>query len=183
MRLHLLPLALLLPLAACDSSPTVIASNATQKEVGDKIAAATGSDVMVSPGRWEGVMTMQEVDVPGMPPAARAQMLKEMGQGKPFVSCVTEEDVKTQKAFFTGGEDDKSCKYDRFVMAGGKVEAVMNCDHGGGNKMAMHMAGSYSNNEYQMTIASKGEGTGAMSVKMTVAGKRIGQCKGTPDEL
>lgn len=181
----LLPFALLLPLAACDKGPTVAASNATQAEVQEKVAAAGGSEVMVQPGRWEGAMTIEEMDVPNMPAEAKAQMKAQAGGPKPFISCVTEEDVKTQKAFFTA--EDKNCKYDRFVMAGGKVAAVMNCDQGGGAKMHMEMNGTYSADEYQMRMSSKVEGgnapMGAMSMKMAVAAKRTGQCKGTPDEL
>ena len=179
--------AFILPLAACEKGPTVVAQNATQAEVQEKLAAAGGTEVMVQPGRWEGAMTIEEMEIPGMPAEAKAQMKQQATAGGPktFISCVTEEDVKTQKAFFTA--EDKNCKYDRFVMAGGKVAAVMNCDQGGGSKMHMEMNGTYSADEYQMRMSNKVEGgnapMGAMSMKMTVAAKRTGQCKGTPDEL
>lgn len=188
MRLALIVPALLLPLAACDSGPKVSATNATAEEVQEKVAAATGKEgVLVNPGRWEGTMTIKEMDIPNMPAQAKEQMKAQMGGAKTFVSCVTEEDVKKQKAFFTGDETDKSCKYDHFNMAGGKIDAVMNCDHGGGARMAMTMNGSYSPDSYTMNMSSKASGgnspMGAMSMTMTVDAKRVGVCKGTKDEI
>jgi hypothetical protein len=188
MRLPLITAAILLPLAACNKAPEVTATNATPAEVQEKLAAAGGGDVMVQPGRWEGKMTIQEMDMPNLPPEAKAQMKAQAqaGGAKTFISCVTPEDVKSQKAFFTAEEDDKSCKYDRFSMAGGKVEAVMNCDRGG-SKMHMEMNGTYSPDHYVMTVSNKVEGgnapMGAMSMKMQIEAKRAGVCKGTPDEL
>jgi len=178
----------LLPLAACNSGPSVTATNATQAEVQEKVAAASAASgtPMVEPGRWEGKVTMHDIDLPNMPAQAKAQMKAQMGQGQSFISCVTPEDVKEQKAFFTGDGNDKSCKYDRFVLAGGKVDGAMTCDHGGGNKMRMTMSGVYAPQSYRMDMSSRAEGTapmGAMSMRMTVEAKRVGTCRGSKDEL
>lgn len=184
MRLALIIPALILPLAACNQSPSVSATNATQGEVQEKVAAA-GGGVMVNPGRWEGKMIMHDLDMPNLPAAAKEQMKASMNRETSFISCVTPEDVKKQKAFFTGDKDDKSCKYDRFTMAGGKIDAVMHCDRGAAGKMASTMSGSYSPDSYNMTMDSKAEGKGpmgAMTIKMSVEAKRVGACKGTKDE-
>lgn len=186
MRLALIIPALVLPLAACNQGPSVSATNATQAEVQEKVAAATGVDaVLVNPGRWEGKMTMHDLDMPNLPAAAKEQMKASMSHETSFVSCVTPEDVKKQKAFFTGDKDDKSCKYDHFTMAGGKIDAVMHCDRGDAGKMTSAMSGSYSPDSYSMTMDSKAEGKGpmgAMTIKMSVAAKRVGECRGTQDE-
>lgn len=177
--------ALALPLAACNSGPEVSATNATQAEVQEKVAAAGGTGVMIQPGRWEGQLTMHEIDMPGLPAEAKEQMKARMGAAQGFVSCVTEEDVKEQKAFFTGDERDKSCKYDRFTLGGGKLDAQMNCDRGPEGKMAISMAGTYSADAYHMEMSSKTQGAGpmgAMNMKMSVDAKRVGVCKGTADE-
>lgn len=181
----LIAAALLLPLGACNKEPEVSATNATPAEVQKKVAEAGGTEVMVQPGRWEGAMTIHEMDMPGLPPQAKEQMKTQIGQARSFVSCVTEEDVKKQKAFFTGEEDDKSCKYDHFSLAGGKIAAAMKCDRGDA-KMTMNMTGAYTPDTYRMEMASKAEGggpMGAMTMKMTVEGKRVGACRGTNDEL
>ncbi len=181
-------LALPLALAACDKGPSVSATNATTAEVQAKVAAAGGGEnaFMVEPGRWEGSMTMHDIQLAGMegmPAEAKAQMMKEMGTAKPFISCVTPEDVKANKAFFTGGET-KSCKYDHFNLAGGKVDAAMACNEPNGAKMTMTMSGAYTPQSYTMEMASKTTGNTpmAMSMKMSIAAKRVGMCKGTPDE-
>ncbi len=178
--------ALALPLAACNQAPSVSATNATQAEVQAKVAAATGGEgVSIQPGRWEGAMTMHEIDMPGLPAAARDRMKAQMSRSTKFVSCVTPEDVKAQKAFFTG-DKDSSCKYDHFNMAGGKIDAAMHCNRGPGGNMAMTMSGAYAPDSYNMDMTSKAEGSGpmgAMSMKMSVAAKRVGACTGGKDEL
>ncbi|MBN8831049.1 MAG: DUF3617 domain-containing protein [Sphingomonadales bacterium] len=189
MRLPFIALVALIPLAACDSGPSVTATNATQKEVQEKVADAVGGGdaQMVEPGRWEGAMTVHEIDIPNMPAAAKEQMKQSMAGAKSFVSCVTPEDVKAQKAFFTGDEDDKSCKYDHFRLAGGKLDAALSCDRGEAGKMHMTMTGSYAPQSYRMDMASKAEGgpghMGAMSMRMTVEAKRVGACRGDEDKL
>lgn len=183
-----LAFAVLAPLAACNSGPDVSATNATPGEVQEKLAAATGggNELVVQPGRWEGTMTISGMEVPNLPAEARAQMKAQMGGDKPFVSCVTEEDVKQQKAFFTGDAEDKSCKYDRFNLSGGKLDAVMSCDRGGEGKATITMDGEYSADSYRMNVATQAKGAGPMgdmTMKMTVAARRVGACKGTQDEL
>lgn len=190
MRLNVLPSILiampcLLTLAACDKGPTVSATNASQKEVAEKVAAATGGDAMITAGRWEGKMVMHELDMPGLPAEARAQMKAQMAKDRPFVSCITEEDVKSKKAFFTGEPNDKSCTYDHFNMGGGKVDAAMKCDRGNAGKLAMTMNGSYAPESYEMTMTSKAQGSTPMenmSMKMSVSARRVGACKGSSDE-
>lgn len=174
-------------LAACDRGSSVSATNASQQEVAEKVAAASGgSDApMVEPGRWEGKLTMHEIDIPGLPAQAREQMKAQMAEDRAFVSCLTNEDVKSKKAFFTGDTDDKSCTYDRFDMSGGKVSAVMHCARPDQGKMSMTMSGNYAPQSYDMTMTSKAEGNGPMgnmSMKMSVAAKRVGACRGSEDE-
>jgi hypothetical protein len=177
--------ALILPLAACNKAPEVSATNATPDEVRAKVAAAGGGDVMVKPGRWEGTYIMQDMEMPGMPPQVKDAMKKQMGTARPFVNCVTEEDVKNQKALYTGN-NAKNCKYDHFTLGGGKIDAAMACDADGqGGKMAMVMNGTYSGDAYHMDMSAKGEGAGpmnGMTMKMSVDAKRVSACTGAKDE-
>lgn len=183
--------ALVLPLAACNSGPSVSVKDAKPSEVQEKVAAATGSGgVMVEPGRWEGTMTMHDIEmpnVPNMPPQVKEQMKARMGAARSFVNCVTPEDVKEQKAFFNGENGaDKNCKYDHFNLAGGKIDAAMSCNRGEAGKMAMTMTGTYSPDAYHMDMSSKADGPGpmgGMNVRMSVEAKRVGACRGTKDEL
>ncbi|MEG3145061.1 DUF3617 domain-containing protein [Sphingomonas sp. RT2P30] len=178
---------LALPLAACGSGgPTVTATNASMAEVATKVAAANAGGDMISPGRWEGTLTMHDLKMPNMdklPPAARAQMERRMAAGKPFVSCVTEEQIKARKGFFTGQDNaNKSCRYDHFTMAGGKIDSAMKCTMPTGT-MAMVMTGTYSPDAYHMEMTSNSEGNAMIGgMSMTVDSKRVGACRGTPDE-
>ena len=183
MRAMLIAAAFALPLAACNKEPSVSATNATPGEVAEKVAATDA--ITVQPGRWEGSMTIHELDFPGMPANVKKQMMQQMGGAKTFANCVTEEDVKQQKAFFTGEGKDTNCKYDHFNLSGGKVDAAMSCTPTNG-KMSMTMAGTYSAESYHLDMTTRADGAGptnGMTMKMTVDAKRTGACTGGKDEL
>jgi hypothetical protein len=179
--------ALALPLAACGSGgPTVSATNASAAEVADKVAAANAGGSMISAGRWEGSLTMHDVQMPNidkLPPEVREQMMRRMSAGKPFVNCVTEDEIKAKHGLFTG-EAAKNCRYDHFTMAGGKIDSAMSCDMPNA-KMAMTMTGTYSPDAYHMEAATRTSGAsaaGTMNMSMTIDARRAGACHGTPDE-
>jgi hypothetical protein len=172
-----------LPLAACNSGgPIVTATNASGAEVSAKVAAATGNGEMVQPGRWEGTTVIADMKMPLLPADQQASLAGKMGKPDKLVSCVTPEEAKANKAFFTGS-DDKSCKYDHFTMSGGKLDAAMSCAQADG-KMSATLTGTYSATSYHMTMASSTEGRkdnpyGTMSMKVTVDAQRVGECRGT----
>jgi hypothetical protein len=178
---HLAPLAAMAALAACNSSPKVTADNATGEEVQKKVAAAGGID-MISPGRWEGVVHITEMKMPGLPPEAQARLAQAQGDEK-IVSCVTPEDVKQSKASMFG-DMGEGCKYDHFEMGGGKVDGTATCDRDG-SKMKTRIAGTFSADTYHIEIRSEGTGAKAtdnMTMAMSADAKRVGECRGTPDE-
>ena len=177
---RLLPLAAL-TLAACSSQPTVTAHNASVAEVSNEVEAAVAGGQFISPGRWEAKMTISDMTMPGLPPGMAEKMRGRLGQARTIVSCLTPEEVRAPKGKFFGAMD-KSCKYDRFTMAGGKIDSVMTCTTGGMTR-TMTMAGTYSPDSYTMAMSSTGTGTGpeAMSMKMSMAGKRTGACTGKED--
>lgn len=171
-------LALIL-LAACDSAPSVKADNAKPSEVAEKIRAAGGGDTIVRPGKWQSTVTIQNLSVPGMPPEFTARMKQQMAQARTFESCLTPEQAKKPKEDFFAGVD-KSCRYDHFEMSGGKIDAALHCNREGVNQ-TMTMAGTYSDDHYDMRMSSTMAGTGprgGMSMTMRVDSKRIGECDG-----
>ena len=172
-----LPLVLMpmLALAACNSSPTVEATNASGAEVAKKVQESGVTDQFISPGQWQMAMKINEMTMPGLPPQAAERMKGMMGQGHTFTECLTEADVKKPKEDMFSG--DKQCKYDHFSMGGGKIDITMSC--GGAQPRTMKMAGTYGPDEYHMAVSSDGtgkSGPGAMSMKMEMAAKRIGEC-------
>ncbi len=171
-------IACALPLAACNSEPEVTAENASVEEVSQKVGAAGGSGNFITPGLWRTSMTIDEMSVPGMLPEAAAEMEKMQGRTTSNEKCLTPEDVKKPKEDFFGGEEN--CRYERFTMGNGKIDAVMNCTEGGATQK-MTMAGTYSGDTYNMQMAMQSAGggeTAGMGMKMRVNAKRIGECTG-----
>lgn len=169
-----------LVLAACNSSPTVTAENASIEEVAEKVAAARVDAQLMSPGRWESTVTIQDVSMPGMPPEIGAQMKAQMGKPQMVASCLTEADVKKPGEKLFAGGAGKNCRYDRFAMAGGKIDAAMTCQDGDA-KQSMTMTGTYDPESYTMAMSSRatrGDSPEAMTMKMEMAAKRNGECRG-----
>ena len=174
----LLPLILL---AACDSGPSVTATNASIEEVAQKVEAARLEKTFFRAGKWTVTGQIDDIQVPGMP-AGLAEQMKERGRAMPgTTSCITEADAKKPAAdFFTG---NKSCKYDHFTMGGGKIDARMRCGIAGGTQLTT-MTGSYGAESYRMAMTtamenpSQGSASGmeGMTMKLSVEGKRIGDC-------
>jgi hypothetical protein len=116
--------------------------------------------------------------IPGMSAEATRQMTGLQSRVQTSFSCLSEEDVKRPKEdFFTG--ENKNCRYDRFTMADGKIDAVMKCTEEGSTH-TMTMQGNYSPTTYNMQMSMQGEGEGAagMAMKMRVDARHQGQCTG-----
>ena len=175
----LLPLMML---AACDSGPSVTATNASVEEVATKVEAARQDKDFLLPGKWLTKASIEELSAPGMP-AGIAEKMKQMGDSKPGTeSCMTEADARKPNADFFSG--NKNCRYDHFKMGGGKIDAKMRCTAGGGVQR-MTMNGEYSPESYRMAMqteidrgaSSAAAGAmGSITMKMRVEGKRIGEC-------
>ena len=171
---------LALALAACDSSPTVEATNASVAEVAEKVRRTTGDEGYLRAGKWLSKATIEDFSAPGMPPGM-ADNMKAMMASKPGTeTCMTEADVKKPNADFFASQN-KNCRYDHFKMGDGKIDARMQCSTGGATQR-MTMAGTYAPDQYQMRMTTEMEpgksaaAMGAMTMKMHVEGKRIGDC-------
>ena len=169
-------------LAACNRDPQVSATNASVAEVAEKVRKAGAGESFVRPGLWESKVTFEQLDVPGMPPEMAGRMKAMMSEqaSKASRQCLTPEDVKRPSAdMFAKG---KGCRYDRFTMGGGKIDAVMHCGTGKTAQL-MQMSGTYAPDNYDMRMSNKmraavqGE-SGTMSMKMRVEAKRVGDCTG-----
>jgi hypothetical protein len=172
-------IACALTMGACNKSPEVKARNATPAEVAEQVRASGGDQSLIHPGLWESKVTIEKLEMPGMPPemAGRMKTMMAQNQEHDFKSCVTAEDVKKPKEDFFAGKNNE-CRYDHFTMGGGKIDAEMHCGKG----QIMKMAGTYSPDSYQMqtsmiAAADKGdEGPGGMNMQMRIESKRVGEC-------
>lgn len=151
--------------------------DAKPSEVAAKVADAGGA-MKIRPGEWSYRTKIEKFDMPGLPPAAAAAMQKAHA-GADIRACLTEADVAKPDAK-TFGAVDKSCKFDRFSMDGGKISYEMTCKPAGGGEMRAKVDGTYGADSYAMTMQSQtavpGGGPG-MSMLAKIDGKRVGECK------
>ena len=173
--------------AGCDRDPQVDAKNASVAEVAEKVRKSGAGESFVRAGLWESKITVEQLDMPGMPPEMAGRMKEMMAQNQPkaFKNCLTPEDVKKPDEDFFAGQN-KGCRYDHFKMGNGKIDAVMRC---GGEQatQVMKMAGTYSPDAYNMQMSNKVEAAakgaeGSMAMRVRVDARRIGECTGKETE-
>src|SRR3954462_8650136 len=99
MKYSILLIACALPLAACNRSPQVNEKNASVAEVAKKVRETGADQSFVRAGLWQSKVTIDQLDIPGMP-AEMSQRMKTMMAEKQehnFETCLTPEDVKRPK--------------------------------------------------------------------------------------
>ncbi len=178
MNRAMLLIGLVLPLAACGSKPAVNEKNASVEEVASKVREVSKAEGMIRPGKWQSTMKIEQMDMPGMPPEAREQMKKMFANSRVSETCVTPEQAKQPNPKMFAGNDQ--CRYDHFTMGKGKIDAEMHCTQQGASQK-MTMAGTYGPDAYSMHMTStteSGPAGGAMTMKMAVDAKRVGECTG-----
>lgn len=174
--LSALPMAL--ALAGCGGGgDTVTAKDESVESVAKKVAA-TGNKP--NPGRWEMSVAMGKVEMTGVPAAAKDMLAKQAGTATTMAICITPEMAnKTDGAMFkNAGPAD--CKYDRFSMADGKIDGVMNCSTGG-QKINIATSGTYSSDAWDMAskINTDMGGGRTMAIESITKAKRVGECDGS----
>lgn len=174
-----------LMLAACDKGPEVDLTNASPAEVAKAIKDSGATRSMVRPGKWSSTVSVLEMNSPGIPPELQAEMKSKLGQPRTVEACLTADQVDNPERML--GNVPASCKYDRYTMGGGKMNGTMRCQQQG-MVQEMTVAGTYSDDAYSLTIDNKtsipegavaGQPAGAMSMKMKVESRRLGECDGT----
>ena len=159
------------------------AENASVAEV----AKATEGAVKMEPGKWRTSVKFVAVDMPGMPKQAADMMGQQMQKSGNSVieTCVTPEMANQPPGKMLGAQDDGSCKYDSFSLAGGRLDAKMTCKPkaaGGPGELKMAMAGTFGGSAYDLTTETVMNGVadaspnGTMTVKTQISGKRLGDC-------
>lgn len=174
-RLTIVPLACI-ALAACNQA-SVSLTNASPEEVA-KAAKASGAKVEMQPGQWQTKIEILKMDMPGMenlPPQYAEKMKTELMKPRTIESCMTPEDVKDrQSKIFTGG--DSKCKFEKYEMSGGSIDAVMACPGPQGD-MKMKMKGSFNGDTFTVNQEMDMKGpTGNAHSEARITGKRIGEC-------
>ncbi len=170
-------------LAACNKGPAVDLHNASGNQVSQAVkqSGMTTSDSMVEPGLWQSKVTVQEMNIPGMPPQYAAKMKQSLAEQREQSTkhCITDADVKKPKEDFFGA--DKSCHYAHFTMGAGKIDIQMVCRQESLTQTT-NLNGSYTPTSYSLDMNSSGSGPqSGMTMKMHVDAQRVGQCTGKDD--
>lgn len=169
-------------LAGCNKGPSIELHNAT----GNQVAAAVkhsgimSNDPMIEPGLWQAKVTVEEMNIPGLPAQYAAKVKETMAEHRNEESthCVTPAEVKKPKEGFFGA--DKSCRYEHFTMGAGRMDIQMVCKEGESSQTTS-MSGTYTPTSYSMDMSSNGTGAGmqgGMTMKLHVDSRRIGDCSG-----
>ena len=164
-----------LALAACGGDDVSV-TNASPEEVAKKVDQAGGA--RFNPGEWETTVETVSVDIPGLTGPMKEQMTQLMLNKKQVgTSCVTPEEAKSPPAKVLANGQGR-CTYEKFTMAGGKIDGTLSCDAEGG-KMTMRMTGSFTDDRFtienDMETAMPG-GAQVMKIKAKTSGKRLGEC-------
>ena len=181
MRQAALLIACAAALGACDGGAEVNERNASVAEVANAVReSGVANESFIRAGQWRVTGKMEDMEIPGLPPAARAQMQQMTASSDmSFEYCLTPEEAKKpQGKFFTGKEAD-NCRYERFHMGDGKFDAVMHCTEQGARKTTMAMTGTYSPEAYETRVTMDVDGgpQGKATMKMRSQARRVGECK------
>jgi hypothetical protein len=135
------------------------------------VVPSAASAQMMQPGQWEITSTITSIKGGNMPPNVAAMM-----KGRPTVirHCVTPAEAAQGPREMM--KANRSCKFDRFLMAGGRYASQMTCNNGG-TKISANATGSYTPVSMAATGTTVISGRMAMTMTSVVKGRRVGACK------
>lgn len=135
------------------------------------------------PGLYMQSMTVSKFEIPGAPPEMAEAMKGAMSKAQEHQFCLTAEMAeKGYRDMFdkVGGQGE--CKYDRFDVSGGKIDAVLQCANANEGKGTITMAGTVSEEGSDVTVSVVQQGGKApmanAKIAMHLVSKRIGDCPG-----
>lgn len=176
-------IAAILGLAGCGQAEVDL-KDASVEEV---VRAAEKAETL-SPGKWSMQYEVLSVELPGMPDQEK-RMMKAMtdamlGRKDLTEQCLTPEQAKAPPPEMFAGAGGAGCKFERFALDNGEMNATMICTGpgttAGGMKMAMkgQYGGESINIEQDLEmngLIGGNEGAG-IRVKARSIGKRVGDC-------
>ena len=132
---------------------------------------AAGPTLPIKPGKWETTVTIDSMDMPGMP----AFMLKKMmGHTTTVSSCITPEQAADGPKALVDNSKGK-CHYTSFSASGGKFSAVMECAMPSGT-MTSAAAGTYTATTLDVSTTGSATGPRGMNTKSHSSGHYLGPC-------
>ncbi|MGF7146790.1 putative small lipoprotein YifL [Sphingomonas zeicaulis] len=166
----------LLALAACGKSDEVKLENASVADVAEA-TKDRGAAVKLKPGQWRTTAELVSIDVPGLSKEMADQIGQSAAKSSTTEDCVTQEEADKPQEMLA--RDNGECRYDRFQMSGGKIDAVMRCKPAGQpNEMQISLSGNYQPERYdvaaEMVMTQQGK---TITMRLKSKSERIGECK------
>jgi hypothetical protein len=133
------------------------------------------------PGQYTQTMKVTKFEVPNAPPEMAKQMKAAMGQAQTTSFCLTKEmaDKGFEEMFREIGKDGE-CKYERFDVSGGKLDALLQCESKAEGKGTITMAGTVGSQGSDVTVeidtVNPASPMGSSSIGMQMVSKRTGDC-------
>lgn len=127
----------------------------------------------MQPGQWEITTTVTRMNIPGMPAGATPPMPAPTTVGV----CLTPEQAARPGAdFVTGSGQAQGCTYESNSIAGGRIQARVQCAMPGGS-MRSNITGQFTATSYevsqQVTVPAQGAN---MEMESRTVGRRVGDC-------
>lgn len=126
-------------------------------------------------GMYRATITMTGIEIPGMPDNMAGH-----GGGMETTSeyCLTPEDVAQGYEEMMKRGQNGSCSYERFDVAGGKLDAVMLCQTDqGAARMEMKGTAGATTSEFDAKMKMDLDGMGNGTMRFTAKHERIGDCQ------
>ena len=159
-------------LAGCNRGVNL--RNASAQDVSD----ALGSAARQEPGEWQTMTELETVDLgQTADPRMTAVLKQQIGRRQVSRGCLS-----ARQAAIAGIGDikDASCRFERFALANGRLDATMRCARPAAG-VSVTQRGAYGTAAYDLhsTLRQQGPG-GATSVTMHIVGRRTGACTQQP---
>lgn len=135
------------------------------------------------PGLYKQTMTITKFEIPGAPPAAAAQMQAAMSKAQEHEFCMTAEMANQGfRDMFDKVGKNGACKYDRFEVSGGRIDALLHCQNAAEGKGTITMAGTVGEDGSDVTVAVDQQGgrtpMANAKIAMHMVSQRVGECTG-----
>jgi hypothetical protein len=146
--------------------------------------ACSGSAVSLQPGQWESTVRFSNIEMPGAPPEALAQMRAMLGQPRTNSECMTAaQAANPMGSLMNPGGSAGECQFPENTFAGGAIRVRATCTAAGRGTMNMTLQGSYTATTMEAQVTSDiqappGLKNGPQSIRMTgtMTGRRTGDC-------
>jgi len=129
----------------------------------------------LSPGLWTETLALT-IDSANGSAALGAKAQARLPAPRPRASCYSAADLADPRTLFLAGAE-QSCRFGRFVMANGRIEAIGDCSNGHGQTMHVAGTGRYDANGYAFGFTGTGAaGKVALVFHGRDVAQRVGVC-------